>query len=116
MQFCQCFKGFDCKYCSPHIPQYPPQYFTCLLLILIAQVTAGVLIYFQREPVNISVLYRYNLIHSPLSLIHFHILWLPVSTVCFLVLLLFLFILSPNMTFFSPTPPLPSTPTGTAGV
>ncbi|KAG7521687.1 hypothetical protein JOB18_004364 [Solea senegalensis] len=27
-------------------------YFTCLLLILIAQVTAGVLIYFQREPLK----------------------------------------------------------------
>lgn len=29
------------------------QYFTCLLLILIAQVTAGVLIYFQRDRVRI---------------------------------------------------------------
>lgn len=29
-----------------------PQYFACLLLILLAQITAGALIYFQKEPVS----------------------------------------------------------------
>lgn len=31
-----------------------PQYFTCLLLILIAQITAGALIYFQKDVVSVG--------------------------------------------------------------
>lgn len=48
-----------------------PQYFTCLLLIFIAQVTAGVLIYFQRDRVR---LVYFSFVSSGLnSLVHnFH--------------------------------------------
>ncbi|XP_043541578.1 CD82 antigen-like [Chiloscyllium plagiosum] len=34
-------------------------YFTCLLLILIAQITAGILIYFQRDAVSQSAFQLY---------------------------------------------------------
>lgn len=47
----------------------PPQYFTCLLLILIAQVTAGVLIYFQRDRVRLVLMYLIHFSLFPVDLI-----------------------------------------------
>lgn len=88
------WRGCGCNY---DISNYPPQYFTCLLLILIAQVTAGVLIYFQRDRVRPQPLY------TVFSLFCFFIS-LPSFLNCLLLFCLFQF------SFTLLHPPLMSSP------